>query len=146
MCAKQNSDRPPIQSSNWPISQLPGLSDRDRSQLEALGINSTLSLLKTANSSDRKQALANNLQIHIQYVNKWVALADLSRIPSVGCEYCGLLLHAGIASVKQVAQIPIHRLHQQIMRLHLATMQNKDLCPSIEIVQTWIQQAKIIDN
>ncbi len=71
-------------------------------------------------------------------------MADLARIPSVGTQYCGLLLHAGIGSVAQLAEVPTHRLHQQIMRLQVATMQRRDLCPAIELVQQWSQQAKIV--
>ena len=133
-----------IQSSDWSIEQLPGLSQQERSQLQECGITTTKELLGEANTPPAKFALANKLHVHIQYVNKWVALADLARIPSVGCQYCGLLLHAGIASAAQLAQTPIHRLHQQILRLQVATMQRRDLCPAIEQVQQWIQEAQTI--
>jgi predicted flap endonuclease-1-like 5' DNA nuclease len=88
--------------------------------------------------------LANQLQIKFQYVNKWVALADLARIPGIGCQYCGLLLHAGIGSVVQLAQTPAHRLHQQILRLQVATMQRRDLCPHVDEVAGWIKQARAL--
>ncbi|MEO0969399.1 MAG: DUF4332 domain-containing protein, partial [Cyanobacteria bacterium J06639_18] len=80
--------------------------------------------------------------IHVLEVNKWVALADLARIPSVGLQYCGLLLHAGVVSAAHLATIPPYRLHKQILRLQVATMQRRDLCPAVEEVQQWIQQAK----
>ena len=48
--------------------------------------------------------------------------------------------------VKQLSQTPIHRLHSQIMRLHVATMQSKDLCPSVEIVKQWVMEAKLVVN
>ena len=133
-----------LQGRNWPIDQLPGLSAQNQSQLEECGITTTAQLIKKAGTPASRLALANQLQIHIQYVNKWVALANLARIPSVGCQYCGLLLHAGIASVAQLAQTPTHRLHQQILRLQVATLQRRDLCPSVEEVAQWIQQAKLL--
>ena len=74
--------------------------------------------------------------------NKWVALADLARIPSVGCQYCGVLLHVGIISVGQLAQTPLPRLHQQILQLQVATTQRRDLCPSRSEMQVWINQAR----
>jgi len=101
-------------------------------------------LLEQGKTVQEKLMLATKLQVHIQYVNKWVALADLARIPSVGTQYCGLLLHAGIASVIQLANTPPHRLHQQILRLQVATLQRRDLCPAVEQVQKWIGQAKLI--
>lgn len=131
---------------DWSIEQLPGLSQEELVQLQNCGIFTTKALFKQGNSLQSKVALANKLQVHLQYVNKWVALADLARIPSVGTQYCGLLLHAGIGSVAQLAETPTHRLHQQIMRLQVATMQRRDLCPAIELVQQWYQQAKTITS
>ncbi|QSJ15919.1 DUF4332 domain-containing protein [Nostoc sp. UHCC 0702] len=144
MSAKHTKNKSAIASCDWPIQQLPGLSHQEQSQLQNCGISTTRVLFKQANSPAAKLALANKLQVHLQYVNKWVALADLARIPSVGTQYCGLLLHAGIGSVAQLAEVPTHRLHQQIMRLQVATMQRRDLCPAIELVQQWSQQAKIV--
>ena len=135
-----------MQPCYWSIDKLPGLPENESKLLQNFGIVTTKDLLNKANTSQAKQTLASLLQINIKYVNKWVALADLARLPSVGCQYCGLLLHAGIASVKQLAQTPIHRLHPQIMRLHVATLQRKDLCPSVDMVQQWVKEAKLVCN
>jgi predicted RecB family nuclease len=134
----------PIQPRSWPIEQLPGLSQIDGQKLLECGITTTGQLIAATRTKETKQALASQLQIHPQYVSKWVAMAELSSIPSINCQYCGLLLHAGIASVSQLAQTPVHRLHQQILRLHVATMQRRDLCPSVEEVQGWIKQAGML--
>jgi Domain of unknown function (DUF4332) len=142
MSPKQKVSVNNILSCNWSIEQLPGLSLEEQSQLQNCGITTTAALVHQGKTPADRLALANKLHIHLQYVNKWVALADLARIPSVGTQYCGLLLHAGIASVNQLATTPVHRLHQQIMRLMVATMQRRDLCPSIELVQQWSKQAK----
>lgn len=142
MHPKLKTHRSASSARDWSIEQLPGLSDRDRSQLQDLGITTTRQLLQKASTPASRQALANQLQIKSQYVNKWVALADLARVPGIGCQYCGLLLHAGIGSVAQLAQTPAHRLHQQILRLQVATMQRRDLCPPVEEVAAWIKQAR----
>jgi Domain of unknown function (DUF4332) len=144
MSAKQIDSRSPVISRDWPIEQLPGLSEEEQSQLQNSGIKTTLALVKQGKTLEMRVALANKLQVHLQHVNKWMALADLARIPSVGIQYCGLLLHAGIGSVAQLVQTPTHRLHRQILRLQVATMQRRDLCPAIELVQQWSQQAKIV--
>ena len=135
-----------VEPRDWPIEQLPGLSARDREQLSQCGIRSTGQLLQQARTPEAKQNLAKRLHLHIKYLNKWVALADLAAIPSVGCQYCGLLLHSGVASPKQLAQLPAHRLHQQISRLQVATMQRKDLCPSMARVVRWSQEAKSMET
>jgi hypothetical protein len=129
---------------DWAIGDLPGVSNPERISLEKLGITTTRELLSVAPDAATKLQLAIDLGTKIQYVNKLVALADLARLPSVGCQYNGLLLHTGIVSVKQLAQMPAHKLHQQILRLHVATLQRRDLCPQLERVQTWIKQARDI--
>ncbi|WP_143874578.1 DUF4332 domain-containing protein, partial [Nostoc linckia] len=37
-----------------------------------------------------------------------------------------------------------HRLHKQILRLQVATMQRRDLCPAIELVERWSQEARMV--
>jgi len=135
-----------LQVRDWPIAHLPGLSKENQSQLEECNITTTEQLIRMTKTPAAKVLLANQLQINIQYVNKWVAMANLARIPSVGCQYCGLLLHAGVASAAQLAQMPVERLHQQVLRLHVATMQRNDLTPSVDRVQKWVQQARLVSN
>jgi hypothetical protein len=138
-----------MKSSYWPIEQLPGLNKRNQEQLKSLGINNTEVLLNSTKTQANKQSLANQLKSPVQLINKWVALADLARVPIVGCDYCGLILHSGIISVKQLAQTSVSSLHRQILKLQVATLQRQDLCPSPDVVQTWINEAKkllIIDN
>ncbi|ARV60302.1 hypothetical protein BZZ01_18175 [Nostocales cyanobacterium HT-58-2] len=144
MSSKPKATVKSISSCNWAIEQLPGLSQQEQFQLQNCGITTTEALLQQGKTPADRLALANKLQIHLQYVNKWVALADLARIPGIGTQYCGLLLHAGIGSVTQLATTPIHRLYQQLLRLVVATMQRRDLCPSIEQVKQWSQQAKTV--
>ena len=146
MSSLHKSRKITIKFCNWSIEKLPGLSVQEQSQLQSCGIANTLTLVQQGKTPKDRLMLAHKLHVHLQYVNKWVALADLARVPSVGLQYCGLLLHAGIASVTQLAAIPPHRLHKQILRLHVATMQRRDLCPAVEEVQQWIQQAKTFMN
>lgn len=136
----------PLRSRSWLIAQLPGLSAEDQSHLAGCGIQTTQQLLQQTKTPLQRQTLVAKLQIHIQHVNKWVALADLARVPAVGCQYCGLLLHAGISSPVQLAQTPLPRLHKQILKLHIAMMQRQDFCPTLGEVSRWIEQAKQIVN
>jgi predicted flap endonuclease-1-like 5' DNA nuclease len=133
--------------SDWLIGDLPGINSVEQTLLEEIGIATTGQLLAIAPDAVTKQQLAVKLCFKIQYVNKLVALADLSRLAGVGCQYNGLLLHTGIISVKQLAQMPAHKIHQQLLKLHVATLQRRDLCPDLAQVQGWIKQARaLIDN
>ena len=134
----------PLRSRSWAIAQLPGLTVEDLALLAAHGIQTTQQLLQQTKTIAQQQALATQMQIHLHHVTKWRALADLARVPAIGCQYCGLLLHAGISSPVQLAQTPLARLHQQIVRLHIAMMQNKNSCPTLAEVAQWVEQAKLL--
>ncbi len=133
-----------IQWVNWPISQLPGLNSDNQTRLNNYGIKTTNQLLKQGKTPAEKMILANLLQINIRDINKWIAMADLARIPGVGCEYCGLLLHAGVSSVHHLTKLSVHRLHQQILRFYVVNLQRRDLCPSVDQIQQWVQQARFL--
>ena len=134
----------PLRSRSWAIAQLPGLSAEDQALLAACGIETTQQLLQQTKTVAQRQALATRLPIRLHHVNKWVALADLARVPAVGCQHCGLLLHAGVISPVQLAQMPLARLHQQILKLHIAMMQNQNSCPTLAEVSQWVEQAKLL--
>lgn len=133
-----------IQPLYWSIDRLPGLKSQERELLESHGIINTQTLLNCANTAANRLALANQLGLNLKYINKWVALADLARIPGVGCQYCGLTLHSGIASVFQLTQTPFYRLHRQIVRLQVATTISLDKSPSLGDVKRWIEEANAI--
>jgi len=118
----------------------------EQNLLESEGIKDTRELLKRTNTLESKQSLASLLKLNQKHINKWIALADLARIPSVGDRYCGLLLHAGVVSVHQLTQTPFHQLHRQVVRLQVATLRRKDLSPTVEQVKKWIEEAKVIAN
>jgi hypothetical protein len=135
-----------LQKSDWPVKDLPGLSPEDQAQLKNCGINTTEELIKRGKTPEERIVLAGKLQVNIHSVNKWVVLAGLARVPSVGTQYCGILLHSGVISIAQLAQTPTHRLHRQVMRLQVATLHNRDLCPAVELVQQWSHQAQAMGN
>jgi predicted flap endonuclease-1-like 5' DNA nuclease len=142
MSCQPKTYRSTTQPRYWSIEQLPGLSTQDQHKLKKLGIITTQQLLAIANTPQSRLALASQLQIKSQYVQKWVALADLATLPGIGCQYCGLLLHVGICSVTQLATTPPHKLHQQILRLQVTMIRRRDLCPGVEEVACWIKQAR----
>ncbi|MGB3309654.1 MAG: DUF4332 domain-containing protein [Nodosilinea sp.] len=126
------------------LDQLPGLSPTHAQNMAQLGLTSTDQLCRYGSSVARRQTLAQKMQVPLRYVTKWVILADLARVPGVGCQFNGLLLHAGVISVAQLADCTAQRLYTQLRRLHVATLQRNDLCPSVDQVNLWIQQARTI--
>jgi hypothetical protein len=131
-----------MESLYWSIDKLPGLDIQQQNLLKNQGITTTRELLFHGNKKQDRQLLSTQLKINLGSLNKWVALADLARIPSINCQYCGLVLNLGIGSVLQLTQTPFHRLHRQVTRLQIANLASKDLAPSIEQVKQWVEQAQ----
>lgn len=146
MTINRANNRNFLQTSDWPIQDLPGLSLEEQAQLQNCGINTTEELIKRGKTPEERIVLAGKLQVNLHSVNKWVVLAGLARVPSVGTQYCGVLLHAGVISIAQLAQTPTHRLHRQVMRLQVATLHSRELCPAVELVQQWSYQAQAMGN
>jgi hypothetical protein len=130
-----------FQLSNWPIQVLPGLTGEDQHLLLAEGVRSTFDLFRATRTRADCDRLARHLNLRQEYLYKWAALANLSRLPSVGCQYCGLLVHCGILNVAQLAGATTAKLHRQILRLHVTLVQRNDLGPTLETIQRWIAEA-----
>jgi hypothetical protein len=135
---------PVVQLKQWPMQDLPGLVAEDLQKLAAVGIYRTNDLLPHSRSPAQIRQLANQLQVPERFIRKWLVLATLAQLPSINCQYCGLLLHAGITSIPQLAKLNTHTLHRQILRLQVATLTRRDLCPSPGLVSEWIQDAQTV--
>lgn len=126
-----------------PIDTLPGLSQEDCRKLHQLDIHTIAALRAATATTERQNRLASRLGVPERWVRKWSALVELAQLPSVGAQYCGLLLHSGVLSVAQLATFSAHTLHRKILRLHVVTTQRRELCPHPGIVSQWIQEARL---
>ena len=127
---------------NYSIDRLPGVSAAQAQQLSNVGITTTFDLLRQGNRLPQRQALSAQLNMHIKHINKWTALANLARIPGVGCDYCGLLLNAGVSTPQQLATMTVQRLHPQLQRLQIQLLNRADLAPDTTQVAGWIRAAR----
>jgi hypothetical protein len=126
----------------WPMADLPGINADDCRRLDELGLGTTRLFIGQSRSPEDQAGLAQKLQLHPHHIQKWRALASLAVVPSVGCEYAGLLLHAGVASVGQLGNLVPGQLYRQVLRLQVAVFRRRDRCPNAAVVDLWIQQAK----
>ncbi len=128
---------------DWPLSQIPGISAADQAALQHQGIESTRQLLERCPTLAQQQALSTQLKIPLRFIRKWVALADLAQLPAVGPEGCGLLLHAGIVSVEQLAQGSPQMLHRTLSLLQVRSTGQRSNSLSFAQVCGWIRQAQL---
>ncbi|MDJ1185744.1 DUF4332 domain-containing protein [Roseofilum casamattae] len=136
------SPRNSLVSCTYPLEELPGLSRQHCNLLYRLGLSTTTDLLQQMSPAPERIKYAKQLRLPIHVINKWIALSDLARVKSIGCEYNGLLLHSGIASVAQLSQMSAHHVHRQVLKLQVTLMQRRDLCPSVDRVAQWIKEAR----
>jgi predicted flap endonuclease-1-like 5' DNA nuclease len=129
---------------SYPLETLPGLETTYEQHLATLGIHTTVDLCRQGQSDQQQQALAQTLRVPQRYITKWVVLAELSRVPGVGCQFCGVLLHSGISSVRQLATSSPQTLYHQVRRLNVTAMGRVDQCPTPDQIQRWIQDARLL--
>ncbi len=60
-----------MKATYWKIDRLPGMSQLQCTLLKACGVYTTKDLLEKTQTPQHKQALANQLKLNIQYVNKF---------------------------------------------------------------------------
>jgi len=107
----------------------------------ATGINSLASLLQAGATPEGRANLAQQLRKAEHIVLRWVQLADLMRVESVGSDYSALLWEAGITSIPDLAaQDPdmLGRLLENTnQRLHIVNR-----LPSAGQIRSWTAQAQ----
>ncbi len=123
-----------MQPCYWSLDKLPGLGQEELILLQKNSVTTTRDLLVRTNSLRKAHQLAQQLHLPLNYIQKWSALADLARVPSIGYRYCGLLLHSGIISVKQLVRKSVAKLYPTIRRLCVATTRNQELVPAPSLV------------
>lgn len=129
------------QAQDHSTDQLPGIKPGDLHLLQKQGITSISDLWQQTRTLEQQHQLATRIHRPLRDVQKWSAMADLARIPGVGCQYCGVLLHIGVRSSQQLAQSSAPKLHQQILRLQVQLFRRRDQCPQPGQIALWIQQA-----
>lgn len=131
-----------MKSCFWSLDRLPGLTDGDREGLASLAITNSQQLLQRGATVEARRTIAQALHLHEHHVHKWVVLADLARVPSVGDRHCGLLLHAGVTSTVQLAQASVGPLHRDLVRLHVTLYRHRRWCPARTDTEQWIEDAR----
>lgn len=119
------------------------MSAQDYQKLYELEVETTTQLMRRTQTLAKQRQLAARLQMSDRWVRKWMALAELSHLKSVGCQYCGLLLHAGVTSVAQLSTLNTSVLHRHILRLQVTMTRRRDLCPPVGTIAQWIHEAQL---
>ena len=123
------------------IESVEGIGTVFTAKLKAIGILTTLDLLRQGATRRGRAEIVEQTGISGKLVMKWVNNADLFRIKGIGSEYADLLEASGVDTVVELAVRKPENLHTAI----LTTNAEKKLVrqvPSYNMVLGWVEQAR----
>ena len=123
------------------LREIEGIGAVCAAKLEDAGIKNQAKLLEAGATPKGRKALAEKCGLSPKQVLNWVNRADLARIKGVGEEYADLLEHAGVDTVKELAQRRADNLYQKMVAVNEAKKLVRAL-PSESTVAKWVEQAK----
>ncbi|WP_291992669.1 DUF4332 domain-containing protein [Candidatus Accumulibacter sp. ACC003] len=123
------------------LSEIEGIGEAYAAKLEAAGIASLESLLRTCCQKSGRKETAEKSGISEKLILGWVNRADLSRIKGVSTQYSDLLECAGVDTVPELAQRNAENLQAKMAELNGEKNLVRKI-PTLSQVQDWVAQAK----
>ena len=123
------------------LSDIEGIGETYAAKLEAAGLSSQDSLLKTCCAKKGRAEIAASTGISEKLILNWTNRADLSRIKGVSTQYADLLECAGVDTVPELAQRNAANLAVKMAEVN----EEKNLVrkvPTESQVEDWVAQAK----
>jgi len=112
-------------------------------KLETAGIKNQAKLLEAGATPKGRKELADKCGLTAKQILGWVNRADLARIKGVGEEYADLLEHAGVDTVKELAQRRPDNLYKKMADVNAAKKLVRAM-PTEKTVAKWVEQAKAL--
>ena len=123
------------------ISKLRGMPDELQAELQERGIRTSDQLLFIVRTPAAREELATCVGVAPSVVLDVANRADLARVKGVGGVFSDLLEHAGIDTVKELAQRSPDHLYAKLIETN-AHKKLAGRAPTWNAVQNWVAQAK----
>ncbi|HCZ13372.1 MAG TPA: DUF4332 domain-containing protein [Accumulibacter sp.] len=123
------------------LSEIEGIGEAYAARLEAVGIASPESLLKTCCQKSGRKDTAEKSGISEKLILSWVNRADLSRIKGVSTQYADLLECVGVDTVPELAQRNAQNLQAKMAEVNGEKNLVRKI-PTLSQVEDWVAQAK----
>lgn len=121
------------------------LESAEASRLVEFGIASTDRLLLIAAHKQGREDIAEETGIKEDRILQLVHVADLMRVKGVGPEYCLLLDHVGVHTLKQLGRRSAERLYEDLIDRNEEGRLVRRL-PSPSDVDQWVDGARLLDS
>ena len=122
------------------INKFRGISYELKNQLRKQGFNNSDQILEATRTPAGRQSVAESLGVDYQVVLKLANRADLARVKGIGGIFSDLLEHAGVDTVRELANRRPDNLHARLLEINF----EKELAgrvPTLKAVQDWVGQA-----
>ncbi len=126
-----------VASSEFQISHLVGMVDKNVKALSSHGITSVAELREATSSKKTRESLADELQLEDFVVNKWARMADLLSLDNMTPEMAEFLVYAGINSSKDLATRNPESVAHKLQNLN-EKESRIDATPTRQQLEAWV--------
>jgi predicted flap endonuclease-1-like 5' DNA nuclease len=131
-------------ASNYALEEIPqAIPAPEAAKLKSAGITTTFALLEKAAEPKDRKSLAKATRIAEKTIEAWAQMADLLRVRGIGPDVARLLAAAGVRTVSQLKSANASALSDEIVKVN-SKQRLSENPPSVEHLQSWIQQAQTL--
>lgn len=128
----------------YKIQEIDGIERTSGIRLREVGIVTTQDLLARCGEATGRRTVACASGLTEDKLLKWANMADLMRISGIGQDYAELLLAAGVATVRDLANFEPAALVGKLRDVNRQKRFTRGV-PSLNLVKKWIDQATLLD-
>lgn len=125
------------------IEDIEGIGPSIGAALRDAGIDSVDKLLEMCCDRRGRAAIASKTQLSETRILKWVNMADLFRIKGIAGQYAELLEAAGVDTVKELRNRLPENLTAKMSEVNAQRKLVRKV-PSVKVVTSWIEQARVL--
>lgn len=122
------------------IDEVAGVDQRAATRLRKAGVRTSKALIEKASTQKGRSDLAKSTGLGSKDLQLWVHHADLLRVKGVGSEYAGLLVAAGVDTVRDLRRRNATALVAKIIGLN-GSHKVVERLPTEAMVEGWIASA-----
>jgi len=123
------------------IAKVRGIAEGVAAAMRKMGIRNSAQFLAVVRTAADRAALAEKLGVTPKDVLEWANRADLARIQGIGVVFSDLLEETGVDTVKELATRRAENLHASLLEVN-ADRRVAGRAPTLQMVQSWIEEAK----
>lgn len=127
------------------IDQVAGIDHRSATKLRKAGVRTSKALIEVASTRRGRTALSKETGLTPKDLQLWVHHADLLRVRGVGSEYAGMLVEAGVDTLRDLRRRNPTALLAKVIGMN-GSRKVVERLPTEAMVEGWISAANHLDS